>query len=343
MLFRPSASIISSQIAPLFGFLGVEALLVLSGFLIGKNIYARLVLEDERKLPNVLSFIKKMAWRFLPLYFLVLLLTLLVSLLYGHPTAEFWKYLVFIQNFSHPMPALFPESWSITIVFFGSASLVLMLYFISKSFGSFNKSKLFLGFTLSMIGIFVGCKYNYYLHHGDLSLLEWDQQLKAVVIYRLDSFYIGVLCAWLYFNRSSFWVAYRKVLLLMGILMMLLLFVGVGYFRWLIDSKPFFWEVIYLPLTSISIALFLPFLSCLNSQQTFFERIFSLLSAISYSLFLIHYSVLLQVFSQFCNLKEVSSSIFLLLCFVFFVVALSMSVILYRFCEKPLADICAKN
>ncbi len=214
MLYRPSASVISSQLAPLFGFLGVEALLVLGGFLIGKKVYELAVLGSEFSSQNVLRFFKKMAWRFLPLYFLVLLLVLFVAFSYDYPTADVWKYFGFIQNFSSPMPAFFSESWPITIGFFGSVTLILGMYLAVKKLGFVRRTHLFLGFTFLMIALFVGSKYNYYLDTRNLTLLEWDQHLKPIVIYRLDSFYIGVFCAWMYFNRKAFWVAYRKLLVL---------------------------------------------------------------------------------------------------------------------------------
>jgi len=337
MLYRPSTSIISSQLAPLFGFLGIEALLVLGGFLIGKQVYELVVLGAEFSLQNVLRFFKKRGWRFLPLYFLVLLLLLLITLLFDQSTTDVWKYFGFVQNFSSPMPAFFSESWPITIGFFGSVALILGMYLTVKKVRFIGKTVLFLGFTFLMIALFVGVKYIFYLQNRSLNLLEWDQYLKTLVIYRLDSFYIGVLCAWMYFNRRDFWVAYRKLLVLFGMLLMLLLFVGVGYFRLLIDSQPFFWEVLYLPMTSVSIALFLPFLSSWDLRQSWICGTCSFLCKISYPLFLIHYSVLLQVMNQFFCIKDASVGGFLISSTIFLLFGLGMSVVLHRFYEKPLA------
>lgn len=336
MLYRPSASVISSQLAPLFGFLGVEALLVLGGFLIGKKVYELAVLGPEFSPQNVLSFFKKLAWRFLPLYFLVLLMVVFITLLFNHPTVEVWKYFGFIQNFSSPMPSFFSESWPITIGFFGSVTLILGMYLALKKLGFVRSTHLFLGFTFLMIALFVGFKYNYYLDTRNLTLLEWDQHLKPIVIYRLDSFYIGVFCAWMYFNRKAFWVAYRKLLVLIGMLLMFLLFVCVGFFGWLIDSQPFFWEVLYLPMTSVSIALLLPFLSSWDLRQSRISAACSFLCKISYPLYLIHYSLLLQVMCPFFSVKEASDGGFLILSIIFLLFGLGMSVVLHRFYEKPL-------
>ena len=162
MLYRPSASIISTQLAPLLGFLGVEALLVLGGFLIGKKVYELAVLDPQFSSQSVLRFSKKMAWRFLPLYFLVLLLVLFVALLFDQSTTDVWKYFGFVQNFSSPMPAFFSESWPITIGFFGSVTLILGMYLTVKKLGFIGKAALYLGFTFLMIALFVGVKYIFY-------------------------------------------------------------------------------------------------------------------------------------------------------------------------------------
>lgn len=336
MLYRPSASIISSQLAPLFGFLGVEALLVLGGFLIGKKVYKLAVLGPEFSSQNVLRFFKTMAWRFLPLYFLVLLLVLFVAMLFDQSTVEVWKYFGFVQNFSSPMPTFFSESWPITIGFFGSVTLILGMYLTAEKLRFIGKTVLFLGFTFLMIALFVGVKYNYYLDARNLTLLEWDQHLKPIVIYRLDSFFIGVFCAWMYFARRDFWVAYRKLLVLFGMLLLCVLFVGVGFFGWLIDFQPFFWEVLYLPMTSVSIGLFLPFLSSWHLRQSWISATCSFLCKISFPLFLIHYSLLLQLMHQFFSIEDASVGSFLISSTIFLLFGLGMSVVLHRFYEKPL-------
>ena len=336
MLFRPSASVISSQLAPLFGFLGVEALLVLGGFLIGKKVFELAVLGPEFSPQNVLSFFKKLAWRVLPLYFLVLLTALFITLLFDHPTFEVWKFYGFIQNFSSPMPSFFSESWPITIGLFGSVTLILGMFLIVKKLQFIGKKPLFLGFALLMIAVFICIKYNFYLQNRSLTLMAWDKHLKPLVIYRLDSFYIGVLCAWIHFTRPAFWVKYSKLLFCFGIGLMVMLFIGVGYLRWLIDSQPFFWEVLYLPMTSVSIALFLPFLSSWDFRKSWISATCSFLCKISYPLFLIHYSLLLQVMNQFFSIKDASVGGFLISSTIFLLFGLVMSVVLHRFYEKPL-------
>ncbi len=119
-------------------------------------------------------------------------------------------------------------------------------------------------------------------------------------------------------------------------LLMFLLFVCVGFFGWLIDSQPFFWEVLYLPMTSVSIALLLPFLSSWDLRQSRISAACSFLCKISYPLYLIHYSLLLQVMNQFFSIKDASDGGFLILSIIFLLFGLGMSVVLHRFYEKPL-------
>lgn len=343
MLYSPSNSIVTSQLAPLFGFLGVEALLVLCGFLIGKEVYEIVVLDDLFTLRSILNYVKTSAWHFLPVYFLVSILLLLLTLFFHYSTVDTWKYFVFLQNFSSPMPAFFPESWVVPVVIFGFITLVFGLFILTKKWKTRYKSNLFLGFAILMVMVFIGCKYFHFVQAENLTIQTWDQHLKSVVIYRLDSFYIGVCGAWLYFKCFSFWVFYGKFLALLGTLLLLLLFVGVGYFQWLVDSKPLFWSVFYLPTTSLSIALFLPFLSCWDLQKTVMRRFSTFMNKISYSLFLIHYSLLLQVLVYFYPLALVPVGGFFLFSLLFFAIALFFSLALSRFYETPLRERNPKN
>ena len=241
------------------------------------------------------------------------------------------------------MPAFFPESWVVPVVIFGFITLVFGLLFLSKNWKTIYRSNLFLGFAILMVMVFVGCKYIYFVQAKNLTLLTWDQHLRSVVIFRLDSFYLGVCSTWLYFNCFSFWVFYRKFLALIGVLLLLLLFVGVGYFKWLIDDRPFFWAVFYLPLTSLSIALFLPFLSCWDLQKVAMRRFSTFISKISYPLFLIHYSLLLEVLLYFYPLARISVEGFFLFSLVFFASALLFSFVLCRFCESYMLRWGSKN
>jgi peptidoglycan/LPS O-acetylase OafA/YrhL len=343
MLFSPSTSIISSQVAPLFGFLGVEVLLVLCGFLIGKRVYELLI--ESTSFPNsaVWGYLKRCAWRVLPLYYLALILVVVTSGIFGYTDSLTWKYFFFIQNFFNAMPAFFPESWCIPIVFFGFVILVFSVGLLVKMMPSISKSTLFLSTTVGVLLLSFLCKYAYYLYHGNISLMEWDQNIKSVLFFRLDSFFVGVLCAWVSCSCLSFWINYRKLFFFAGILLLAFLFVGVGYFRFFIDSQPFFWEVLYLPLTSIAIALTFPLVYSLRSSSLVLKKPFSFCGKISLGMFLIHYSIALQFLDHFIVLSQASFPIFFGLAVVYLAVVIVGSFILHRFYEIPIFRWGTKN
>ena len=336
ILFRPSASIISSQLAPLFGFLGVEVLLVLCGFLVGKQVYVLFISATSSLNSAVWSYLKSIAWRLLPLYYLTLLLVILISMIFGFVDSSTWKYFFFIQNFVNAMPTFFPESWCVSTVFFGCFILVFSLGLLAKMLPSISKSALFLITTFGIFLLSFLCKYLYYLHYGAITLLEWDQNIKSVVIFRLDSFFVGVLCVWVNYNCRSFWINYGKLLSFVGILLLAFLFIGVGYFRLLIDSQPFFWEVLYLPLTSMAIALTFPLVFQLRGNNILIKKLFAFCGKISFGMFLIHYSVVLQILDHFIVISQTSLPLFFGVTVVYLSIVIFVSFVLYRFFEMPL-------
>ena len=96
---------------------GVEVFFVLSGFLIGQI----LISTFEKKgfsAGVIMGFLKRRWFRTLPNYYLVLLVN--VALVFTgliDEEAKYinYKYLIFLQNFAHPLFGFFWESWSISV------------------------------------------------------------------------------------------------------------------------------------------------------------------------------------------------------------------------------------
>lgn len=342
LLFSPYQNLITVQLAPLFGFLGVEIFLVLSGFLIGNKMYAMMVLQDNFSWPEVLKTLKQRGWRTLPSYFLALLIAIVIGISFQYSEDTLWKYFFLMQNFASPMPLFYSESWSITIGFFGNVILILGMFLVLKKLSFKNKSKAFLIGIVFIIVISLVCKLVYYLMNSTTTLLQWDTNLKAVVIYRLDSFFIGVLSSWIYFNTTNFWKKNKSIYLCFGLLFMGLLFVGVGYFQLLIDSNPFFWDVLYLPLTSIAIAFLLPTFSLCNFEGVLKNRL-TFISKISFAIYLLHYSIILQLMSHFLAPKLYTTIEFCFFSVSYLAVTFLLGFIFYQFYERPLSNRNAKN
>ncbi|WP_298224254.1 acyltransferase [Flavobacterium sp.] len=333
LLFSPVKNIVTEQLVPLFGFLGVEIWFVLGGFLMGNKIYTLTVLQQFSRI-EAIQYFRHRCLRILPSYFLVLLLALAVAMWLQYPTDHLWRYFFLMQNFVNPMPLFFSESWAVMVSFFASLILIFGMFFIMNRFSFKNKSKVFLRATLSMIAISLFAKFGFYLINGSITLSQWDSNLKAVVLYRFDAFFIGVFCSWIYFNRSGLWLKFRHLSLFSGFILMGILFVGVGYFRWLIDSHPFFWIVFYLPLTSLSIAFFLPFLAAIEIPKL--NNIVAFISKISYAAYLVHFSIILQLTRHFFDPESLTATGFCLFSTAYLILTLSLGFVIYHFFEKPI-------
>ena len=124
---------------------------------------------------------------------------------------------------------------------------------------------------------------------------------------------------------------------------MMFMYFGMGYLRILPDTYPFVWNVVYLPLASISIAFFLPFLSQLETSILILKLPVVFLSKISYSIYLLHYSVILQLLMLFVDREKTSLVQLHLITAVYLSTTIVISYLLYRFYERPMMDLRDKN
>ena len=111
------------------GFIGVELFIVLSGFLIGGILYKQF-LHENYGLNDAYLFVSRRLMRVLPSYYLVVFILTIVYLVFGFSVSEVWKYLLLIQNFALPIPAFFPESWSLPVKEMGYIFVVILLMII---------------------------------------------------------------------------------------------------------------------------------------------------------------------------------------------------------------------
>ncbi|MBC8882946.1 hypothetical protein H9X57_04805 [Flavobacterium piscinae] len=122
-----------------------------------------------------------------------------------------------------------------------------------------HPSLFFLVVVLGLTIFFVFTKVYYALTTPNTTLNEWNLDLKAVVVYRLDAVFMGVLAAWASLNLPILWKKIQFLFAFLGMLLFGFLFVGVGFFQFTIESYPNFWNVFYLPLTSLMVVFFFLF------------------------------------------------------------------------------------
>lgn len=331
-----------TQLFLLFGYWGVEIFFVLSGFLIGNILYKSYIREDFT-IHSIFVFLKRRWLRTLPNYYLVLLLNIVLAFGFDFYMKDVGYYIFFLQNFSHTMRPFFPESWSLSVEEFAYLLAPFALLIGTLLVKPKRKSKRFISVVSVLILLFLFNKIMYYFTSSNTTIEQWNVSLKSVVIYRMDSILIGIAASWVSLNFEKFWLKQKAILLLLGGLLLVVMFVGVGFFGIVINKYPFFWNVMYLPLTSVTFSLFLPVLNQWESAPNWLSKPITFLSLISYSVYLLHYSIVLQLM-KFC-FHTTSFSVMQLHFFTFcyLVTTILLSFCLYKFFEKPIMDFWSKK
>lgn len=322
-----------------FGFYGVEIFFVLSGYLIGNILYKSYVLDDFSI--NTLRVFWIHRWlRTLPNYFLALTINLFLAFFVWKNIPErIWSYFVFLQN-SDFQPLFFNESWSLSIEEYAYVLLPVVLFLFSKIK---NRNLTFLLSTILLLVIFLFSKINYHCQNGSTDLNYWNTHLKAVIWYRIDAIIYGVLGAWLLNNYEINADKYKKSLLLLSFLLIAFLLFGIGYLQLTIDKYPLFWNVLYLPIASLSVFFSLPFFSSWQSIDNFFARPVVFVSKISYSIYLYHYFIILYLYRIIFE-KHISEPLEIMVyVYCYLAIVFVVAYLIYTYFEKPILKWRDKN
>lgn len=323
----------------LMGVMGVEIFFVLSGFLIGRILF-RIFINAEFKTKALNYFLIRRWFRTLPNYYLVLLINIAITAYFGREYSEtLWKYFFFLQNAVEGMDLFFTESWSLPIEEFAYIICPFLFYLALLFKLKVSKEKVFLFITLLIIGFFTGTKliYNQLTPLSDMTY--WNINLKAVVLYRIDAIYYGVLAAYISMIKPQSWKSKKELMLLIGFFGFILFHYIIGYKNLVIQDYPFLWNVVYLPFCSLCIACSLPFLSQWKSAPKFILNPITILSLISYSMYLLHYSIILQLMRYFRPIESLNTDGKMVFVIVYLLLTVFLSVILYRIYEKPMMDL----
>jgi peptidoglycan/LPS O-acetylase OafA/YrhL len=324
------------------GFMGVELFIVLSGFLIGGILFKQF-LHDNYGVKDALLFVSRRLMRVLPSYYLVVFILTIVYLIFGFSIRQVWKYLLLIQNFATPIPAFFPESWSLPVKEMGYIFVVFLLLVSSKAMLQISKKYLFLSIILGLIISTFLVKLYYNIHSTNLDIKQWSFEVRSVVIYRIDSVLIGVLFGYFNYYYNDFMVAKRKVFLAIGILLFLLLVFCIVVFKLRLSNAAWFWNICCLPLVSLMICMFIPFLLSWEMKSKRIASTILFICNISYSIYLLHYSLVLFLMKYFIDTKNFNLWQLNSFTFLYLLVTIGLSYLMYTFFEKPINHYRAKN
>ena len=325
------------------GVMGVEIFFVLSGYLIG-SILLRLFVKEDFGMRDVKYFLVRRWFRTLPSYYLALVLNILLVIAIGRQLPEnIPYYFLFLQNFSSGMEVFFTESWSLPVEEVAYIIGPLLSYVVVYAFAKAKKETLFLGSTIAVIIVFLITKLLYHFTTPTLNAQQWNINLKAVVIYRIDAIYYGVLAAYLSHKYPNHWLKHKQLLFALGVI----LFFGFQFVlgKYSLDpvAASFIWDVIYLPLTSIAIALTLPVLSSWRQAPRFIAVPIRYVSITSYAVYLLHYGLLLQGMRWVWPIELLSFNERVGYAAIYFILLFLIAGLWYGLYEKPMTDLRDKH
>ena len=163
-----------------------------------------------------------------------------------------------------------------------------------------------------------------------------DVHFRKVVLTRLDAIVYGVLMAYIKFYYSSFFTKYRNWMFALGIIIV--------YTNIYIPKEPndFYTKTFYYSITSFGASLLLAKADSIkNYRNKIIGKSITFISIISYSMYLTNLSlVALVIEKNFPPQTKIEAGIMYV---VYWVATIILSVILYKFYEKPMMDLRDKN
>lgn len=250
-----------------------------------------------------------------------------------------YKYFIYLQNFSSPSPPFYRISWSLSVEQFSYILVPLALYFAILFFSKRNRKRIFLYTTLLTILLFAIPRIVYYFNKELTDIVDWNENIRKVLINRLDAVYLGFLFRYIYDKKEVWFTNNKRVLFFLGIAIILMLHVFRGVLGISVEQTPFFMTVLYLPLNAVSVCLLLPYLMKVEIKSKWLSHFFIKISLLSYSIYLLHYSIILHILKVIFPSENLIGFQLWAYTFLYWGITFLLSYVLYRFYEKPMTKL----
>lgn len=183
------------------GTLGVEIFFVLSGYLIG-GILLKSVHNNGNRIDGALvrTFWMRRWMRTVPNY--LLFLTFYAALNRHQSIWTLSRYVTFTQNFASPIPAFFGPSWSLSIEEWFYLTLPVLIWIFARILSRSRHAFIASILTLMLVPLFL--RLVFARNH------PWDEGVRKIVVFRLDSIMWGVVVACMERYATSVFLAVRR-------------------------------------------------------------------------------------------------------------------------------------
>lgn len=295
-----------------FGWAGVDLFFVLSGFLIGGQLFKHIASDTRISLR---TFYLKRLMRTLPAYYAVLCVYYFLSPPPG------WKYLVFVQNFGSL--GTFAPSWSLCVeeqFYIAFPAIILLMRFLRLPMLAITGVALFCPLLRAWTWIHV--RPDLLAEPGALN--SYMQHLYYPTFVRLDGISLGIGLAAIKFFKPGIWQAIMRSgnRLIVISLTLLVLSVTALWSRYSLSCAAFGFTLLSLSFSSLTAAALSN--SCILSR--FRVPGAQLIAAISYSIYLTHTLALEIVKTRFPTIHAGSALILTLSLILLFAGVVHLSV-----------------